>query len=204
MNNPIDSLREAVIRDAQALAYAIVQDAMAAGQRIAADMDAQIASDRSTALAKAEQDAGRDLQRMLAGAQGHIQRERLADRELAIAEVLSQAKPALLKVADSPETGRELLLRLCIQGAMTMNGDRVQLVVKADHRRWVDEAFLASVHQQTGKSAQIADEQLSGLGGAIVVSGDGRERFDNTLDNRLARVFDDARAMIWTRISHAR
>jgi vacuolar-type H+-ATPase subunit E/Vma4 len=204
MNNPIDSLREAVIRDSQALAYAVAQDAMAAGQQVTADMDALIATERANALAKAEQDAERDLQRMLASAEGQIQRERLADREVVLNQVLADVKVALAKRADSAEKGRELLLQLCEEGAVAVTGDRLLLVVKPDHRNWVDGAFLTALRERTGKSAQLADEQLDGLGGAFVVSADGRERFDNTLDNRLARVLDEARAMIWTRMSHAR
>ncbi|OQB35103.1 MAG: V-type ATP synthase subunit E [Candidatus Latescibacteria bacterium ADurb.Bin168] len=204
MNNPIDSLREAVIRDAQAQAYEIMQDAIAAGQRLAAEMDARIAQDRSEALAKAEQKAMQEQQRLLASAQGKIQKERLLEREKRIAEVIDAARSALAEYARQPGVGRDLLLKLCVEGATALRSEKVLLVVRPDQRSWVDTPFLLAVQQQSGKRVELSGENLTAIGGVIVTSLDGRERFDNTLDNRLARVIDDVRAMIWTRISHAR
>lgn len=204
MNNPIDSLREAVIRDAQALAYEIVQDAIATGQRLSAEMDTRIAEDRAAALAKAETKALQEQQRLLAAAEGRIQKERLHEREKCITLVMDDVRNALTEYARQPGAGRDLLLKLCVEGAIASKGDKVLLIVRPDQRNWVDTPFLLNVQQQTGKRAELSDENLAAIGGVIVTSSDGRERFDNTLDNRLARVLDDVRAMIWTRISHAR
>lgn len=79
----------------------------------------------------------------------------------------------------------------------------MRLVVRREDRNRVDAAFLDEVKRQTGKRAELSDEMHDGLGGIIVTSADGRERLDNTLDNRLERQMADVRAMIWARASHA-
>jgi len=203
MNSTIDNLREAVLTDARAVAYEIVQDAIKAGQQASAKVDARIAEDHAAAMAKAEEETERQRQRLFAEAEAKIQRERLKAREAMIGSVLAEARKKLAEVASDHEKGRELLLALAIEGAKAISGDAVRLVVRSGDRARVDAAFLDAVKQQTGKRAALAEETLDALGGVVVMHADGRERFDNTLDNRLARQMADVRAMIWVRLSHA-
>ena len=202
MNGSIDNLREAVLTDARALGYEIMQEAIRRGDEVAAEATSQIAEDRAQAMSRAEAEAEKQRQRLSAEAQAEVQRERLVAREQMIARVIEEVRERLRAGADSDQ-GSELLRRFAVEGAAAVSGDVVKLVVRPADRKRADSRFLKDVGAKAGKRVELSDETHAGLGGVVVTSADGRERFDNTLDNRLERRMPDVRAMIWARVSHA-
>lgn len=203
MDGSINNLREAVLTDARARAYEATQDAKKHGDEVAAGIETQIAGDRAAAMASAEVDAEKQRQRLLAEVEAEIQKERLDAREKMIARVVEEVRKRLGAAASDRAKGRGLLLQLSVEGVKAVSGTSTKLVVRSSDRNWVDGAFLSDVAAQAGKRAELSEETHDRIGGVIVTTADGRERFDNTLDNRLARQMDDVRAMIWARVSHA-
>jgi len=204
MNGNIDSLRQAVLTDARALAYEVMQEAIREREKIGAENTDRLPKERATAMAGAEAEAEKARQKILAEAEADIQRDRLAAREAMIARVLDETRKRLAAVASDSSRGKALLLALSVEGAKAVSGETAKLVVRPADRGRVDASFLAEVSRQSGKRAQLSEETQAGLGGVIVTSADGRERYDNTLDRRLERRIADVRALIWTRLSHAR
>ena len=203
MNKAFDGLREAVLTEARALAYHLMQDSLKSAKEIAAQSDAGIVAQREAILAKADAEAARERQQIFAEAQASVQRDRLTFRESIIDTVLEAVREQLRQVSSDSASGRALLLALATEGAQAVSGDAVRLPVRPADRGLIDGEFLAELERASGKRAELAPEPLDALGGLVVLRADGRERYDNTLDGRLERQLPEIRAEIWTRLSHA-
>jgi len=204
MNSATEALREAVLTDARARAYEITQAALKSAQEIAEKVEGVIAAGRAETLARAETETKRRRQQVIAEADAQVRQEQLAVRETLIGEVVDAARTKLAELWAAPKTGRALMLALAVEGAQAISGEAVRLVVRGADRAWVDKAFLDALGRASGKRAELAPEPIdAAIGGVLVTSIDGRERYDNTLENRLARQLAEIRAAIWARMSHA-
>ena len=203
MNSGTEALRDAVLTDAKARAYSILQDAQKAVESGAGKIDADIATRKADALARADTDAARRRQQLMAEVESDLRRESLAFRESLIAEVVATAKKKLAAVSADREAYRPYLLALAIEGAQAISSEKVKLSLRAEDRPLADSAFIDALRSATGKWAEVAPESIRATGGLIIAGADGRERCDVTFDGRLERQMAEIRAAIWARMSHA-
>ena len=203
MSDTMEGLREAVLTDARAQAHSIVQEALAEAERIGLQTDEEMDVRHKAITADAELAARREAREIVAEADAELQRQRLEFTETLIAGVLDAVRGRLREIASDGSIGPQILHDLAIEGAEAVSSDAVTLFVRDDDRARMNDAALESIAQATGKRVSLADESVDVIGGVVVQSADGRERYDNSLDSRMERRLPETRALIQTRVSHA-
>lgn len=152
-------------------------------------------------LRRAEDDAALESKRARSRAKLDARRTELAAREALISEVMARIREELRGLAARPGY-RELLVRLAVEGALSLGEGSAEMVVAARDRALVDEAFLRAVREalssegMPGASLKLADEELKGTG-VVVRSATGRVEIDNTLEGRMERAGRELRVLIW-------
>jgi len=158
--------------------------------------EAQTAADAETASAIAEADERTEQVRRTATAR--IEQELVAlhrrDRWQALDAVRDEAERALAALTESPDYPA-ILTHLATLALAGMTGDAFEILLRPEDAAH----FGATLPNQIAAAAArpvtvtLADETLSGTGGVIIRSTDGRQSADQTFEARLRRLWPDLR-----------
>ncbi len=183
----IEKLKGSLLSEAQEDAQGIISAAQAQAMKMVDDESAKVSTMRKDAETDAERMLGEQRNERLAWARLESKRVMSEAREDAIKEVLESFFDALKDARKSSEYKK--FLAKAVADAVSELGPGCTIhIVKGD------KSLLGA-----SKSAKIV-EDLEGLGGALVESGNGKMRIDLTLETQFETKRDDVRKMIYERL----
>ena len=190
----VAALRASVLAEAERAAERTLAAARARAQEIRAQAEAELDAECAAFAAEARVEAARYQQKALGAARLEAHSMSSRRREVVLTQVFARAGSRLQRQIDSygrvvPLLVREAATELDGVETLMVHGDEAALAV-------LDEAALARIGEAVG-CRLLAGTVLSQGHGVVVESADGRLRYDNTLEARLARLQPTLRAEIY-------
>ena len=142
--------------------------------------------------------------KILSGVHLEIKKENLSSREEMFVKIFKMVRDRFDQFRKTPEY-RSFLKRLIQEGAMALDQETLQIQSGDAERKILHQEMLReiekSIQKQSGKNIHLmlSDTMISD-GGVVLVSSNGRTRFDNTLSARMKRMQDEMRLMAIKRI----
>jgi len=185
-----DILRREIEAQSEEEAAGILDQARQDAERILKQAAGDAASDREKVLAGARMQADTERKRVLSGVQLEIKKQRLRSREEMIERIFAEVRNKLQEFRTRP--GYADFLHTCIlEGGMAVDQDDLKLICGTMERKILKPAFLRTVRDalaKLGRSCRLElDDATEEEGGVLVVSADGRMRFDNRFSARIRR-----------------
>lgn len=151
-------------------------------------------------LARGEQEAQRESQRILAEARIRARREKVMAQEKVVQISFEKASDILSKTA---ENQNDEVLKGLIKESINASGVlSFEVLLTSRDRTLVTKDSLLEIAKQTdiGRNSdiepRISEDVLSCMGGVVVRSTDGKVRVDNTFEARLERFRDGIRMRV--------
>jgi len=150
---------------------------------------------RSEIVRKAEKQAESDSRRILSGVHLEVKRLTLKNQNALLTEIIRQATDRLEEFRHG-SAYVTFLKELVLEGIAGLGNDIVHILTGDLEKRLLTGEFLESITDESektnGKKVRliVLPERLTDSG-VILISDDGRVRFDNRLSVRLQRVFDE-------------
>ncbi|MDD5766066.1 MAG: V-type ATP synthase subunit E family protein [Candidatus Marinimicrobia bacterium] len=150
---------------------------------------------RSEIVRKAEKQAESDSRRILSGVHLEVKRLMLKDQNTILTEILRQATIRLEEFRHG-SAYVTFLKELVLEGIAGLGNDVVHILTGDLEKRLLTDEFLESITDESektnGKKVRlIVSPETLADSGVILISDNGRVRFDNRLSIRLQRVFDE-------------
>ena len=195
VDESIEMLSQAVMREAQSEAEQVLSRAKEDAHKIMQDAQNRAEAERKAILERASQDEERTRRQMVAAAQIKARTLQLKKREEVLNKVFGEAHQKLSSLqqwSDYDRTVRNLL-----HEALTHLGTSSALI-QADEvtLQYITDEVLEEISKELNVKLQVKGPLGQGIG-VIVETEDGRRRFDNTLETRLDRMQDALRAPIY-------
>lgn len=190
--NPVERLSEQILADAQRKAGRTQKKADREAGKIAADARQQADAIAQRAEQGAQQRADRECRTLLASVPLEILRHRLACQEDVLQQVRQQAQAQGYGLEGEPRY--RLLVGLTTQAVQAIDAGACVVTLSEADRQILGERLIKEVGQQVGCRLQLDTAPSRIRGGVIVRSADGRRLYDNSLGERFARLWEDARA----------
>ncbi|MCW7076774.1 MAG: V-type ATP synthase subunit E family protein [Candidatus Syntrophoarchaeum sp.] len=159
----------------------IIQDANTRREKILDEARREAEHKKQVILERGEKEAILEKQRILADAKLKARRLRWDAQEDLVSQVLDAARNKVSKVRDDPKYGD--ILKVLIQEAASSIGEDELEVLLADG----DSVDLEQISGELGIKLSLSDKKISGMGGVIVRTRDGRIEVDNTFERRMER-----------------
>ena len=191
----IQVLESAIMEIAQQEAQAILDEARAKADSLRTQAEAKAAVESEHILAGAKQTVEKLVDQATAKAQLDAQMLKLQRREQALQRVFAKARLQLATIPQRPDYAD--IVRRFISEAVTYMGDEA-FVIRADAAtdRVLDQALLDDLAQQLNVQLERGPQLEEGIG-VVLTTPDGRRRYDNTLETRLARIQEDVRTPVY-------
>jgi vacuolar-type H+-ATPase subunit E/Vma4 len=204
MQEQEEKLQQEILQDARRKAERVVERAQKEAERLVQVVRRDQAKAAEALLASAAQDAHARARAILAGIRHDIQKQWLRCRESVLDRVLTDGLQRV-EQGEGFDRRRSLLERL-VEGIAAVGSEAVAtIIVAAQDAPLLDSALLAAAAQQVNAAADAAtrwrvtvDPEL--VAGFVVVSTDGRRRFDQTFTARLARLKRALRQVVAERV----
>ena len=201
MSDPTDRLAQQILADARKQAEPLRKRAEREAESALRKAKQDAEREREHMLQRAERSAQLNAHRISARADIEMQNIRRQAREHILIHARERAMEALVETTRSPEYP-EQLKRLTLAALRAMNGERFELLMRAEDR----EAHGAEVAQAASELAEremgrrveltVSGETIGGSGGLIVRTADGRQVCDQTFEARLGRLWTELREEI--------
>lgn len=172
---------EAIIAEANNKRKAILEEANADAERR-----------RQAILEKSEKDAILEKQRIIADANLKARRLKWEVQEELINQVLDATKNEVKKIRDSPKYN-DVLKGLIHEAVQSIGADKLEVILSEG-----DTIDLDAISNEIGVELVLSDERVTGMGGVVVRTLDGRIEVDNTFDKRMERFSEVLRTEITT------
>jgi vacuolar-type H+-ATPase subunit E/Vma4 len=197
--DPRDVLQQEILSDGRRRAERIIQAARAQADKALADRRAAVEAEVAGVVAEGRRRAERRADMVLRTVDQEVSRRKLAAREALIQEVLEQARKELEGL--SGDRYGELAVELAESAIRGMCATDFLVQVVAPDENGLNVNALAdrivSGLAREGRRVSLRAEGLSGGSkGVIVLSADGRLRWDNTIESRLRRLRRQIRARV--------
>jgi len=193
-------LREEIVQDAQQKAERLVKRASRDARKMLDAAREEREKRRVARVAEAELDVEQRVRAVLATVGIEIRRRRLAEIEVEITKVLTDAVERALALPDEQRRASLLALLSDAAGMMGRTGLRV-LCSSRDRALLTDTGVRDALQRAWGGTGGAEDvvfvETDTVRGGLIVDSADERRRVDNSYDGRLARMKDELRTQVY-------
>jgi len=191
----IQVLESTIMEIAQQEAQAILDEARAKADSLRSQAEAKAAVESERILAAARQTVEKLIDQATAKAQLEAQMLKLQRREQALQRALAKARLRLATIPERPDYAD--IVRRLISEAVTYMGDAA-FVIRADAatQRVLDQILLADLAQQLNVQLESGPQLEEGTG-IVLTTPDGRRRYDNTLETRLARIQEDVRTPVY-------
>jgi vacuolar-type H+-ATPase subunit E/Vma4 len=198
-NSPQDVLQQEILSDGRRRADRILQAAREEAAKSLAERRAAVEAEVGKIVEEGRRRAERRADMVLRTVDQEVARRKLAAREALIQEVLEEARKELEGLSGAAYG--TLVVQLAESAIRGMCASDFLLQVVAPGDDGLDPAALAnevvSLLSRGGRRVSLrAEIRRGGSRGVIVLSADGRLRWDNTIESRLRRLRRVIRARI--------
>ncbi|HOI69151.1 MAG: V-type ATP synthase subunit E family protein [Methanothrix sp.] len=176
----------------------ILQEARKDADKIRGESEKTAQAKRLAILAKGQQQAEREHQRILADAKMQVKREIFDVKEDLIKEAFGDAEARLKKLAEVPEYV-DILKKLIVEAGRVVGGGPLEVLVRREDRSILSGKILADLSEEISKATskdttvELSGGVISTIGGAIVRSKSGSIEADNTIESRINRIRSELR-----------
>ena len=182
----LNNLTSKILQDAEAKKAVILSDAENEKNKILSKKQQEASSVEKTMLEKAEIEAASRKERIISGAQLHARNEKLEAKQKVISEVFETSVKELSNCSGDDLKGfvKEVILNTEIEGEQN-------LILNAEGKKVIDDAFVAEINKTLGKKAVIKiDENTRDFKGGFILEKDGIE-INNTFEALVSSIKDD-------------
>jgi V/A-type H+-transporting ATPase subunit E len=189
-NAAADALRKEIVERSGADANAIIAQAEGDAARVKAEAKSEAEIFKAETLKKAAAQAEAVRKRILSGVHLEVKKRHLQVMEETLSRIFDQVRDRLEAFRKDKSYGA-FLEKLAVEGIEALDSAEIQLVPGAAERLLLTRDRLAAVEKEAEKRkrkvALVLSDQTLTDGGVVLVSGDGRTRFDNTFSARIRR-----------------
>lgn len=194
---PEDLLREEIINDARRQAKRIARRAQQEADKHAQDTDSRAKAFDETTLAQAGSEAEkiRRLQMAKIPIAKRRMRAQFIEDHLNSLNLLARQRLA----PEKNPLSREALIKLIAQGVSQMRGDHFTMSLAPQDLKSLGDDFIDELRTASGKSEltiEMAEPLPPSDSGPLLTDRDGRQRWDNRLQQRLSRLWPNLRREI--------
>jgi V/A-type H+-transporting ATPase subunit E len=193
-----DKIVHEIVRITDAQVELILQEARKDADEIRGESKKKAQTKKTAILAKGQQQAEREQQRVLADAKMQVKREIFDVKEDLIKKSFGDAEERLKKLADSPEYS-EILEKMIVESAVVVGGGSLEVLVRKNDRALLSGEVLADLGKEISKATgedtelELSDDVITTIGGAIVRSKSGSIEANNTIESRISRLRSELR-----------
>jgi len=211
MEDPIASseeLRKEIQEQSQTEAEAILRQAEKEARKIMENAQAEAEKVRSNILKKAEMQAEAVRRRIFSSVHLEIKRKILEDREALLSRLFQKVEDKL----NTFRTHRDyvaFLKKLLMEGVLALDAEALRILAGEIEKKLLTRKVLSEIEKELaskkGKTVtlSLSDETLT-EGGVVLVSSDGRTKFDNRFSTRMERMKDEMRVFAMKRVIESR
>jgi V/A-type H+-transporting ATPase subunit E len=201
----VDALRQAILNQARSQARDLLRSAQAVVQSVRQQAEEEAETTRQEIVGRARRETALEKQRLISAARLEVRRRLLAQREEHIATVLSAAREQLAELRRSPDYAG-VLRHLIVEAASALGGGELVASGGEPETALLKESLLAEIASELERETTLRRGELlrDTTGGILVERADGRMRYDNTFDGRLARSRDQLRSEVYRILTTSR
>ena len=191
----IDALSRAILRDAQAEAEQIHEEAEAKANAIRQRAKEKAESERHAILERAQQDAERLRSQAVATAQLKARTLQLEHREKLLDKVFDTARERLSTIqkrSDYDKVAAQLLREAIAQ----LNASSAEVRADEATERFLKSTAVEKVSKELDAQISFGKPLESGTG-LVVSASDGHLTYDNTVETRLSRLQNSLRSAVY-------
>ena len=191
----IDALSRAILRDAQAEAEQIHEEAEAKANAIRQRAKEKAESERHAILERAQQDAERLRSQAVATAQLKARTLQLEHREKLLDKVFDTARERLSTIqkrSDYDKVAAQLLREAIAQ----LNASSAEVRADEATERFLKSTAVDKVSKELDAQISFGKPLESGTG-LVVSTSDGHLTYDNTVETRLSRLQNSLRSAVY-------
>ena len=182
----LNNLTSKILQDAEAKKAVILSDAENEKNKILSKKQEEAGKVEKTMLEKAEREAASRKDRIISGAELHARNEKLEAKQKVIKEVFETSVKELSNCSAEDLKGfvKEVILNTAIEGEQN-------LILNADGKKAIDEAFVAEINEKLGKKAVIKlSDETGKFEGGFILEKNGIE-INNTFEALVGSLKDD-------------
>ena len=193
-----DKIVHEIVRIADAQVGLILQQARKDADEIRGEAEKKAQAKKPSILAKGQQQAEREQQRVLADAKMQVKREVFDVKEDLIKKAFGDAEERLKKMAGTSEYG-DILKEMIVESGVVVGGGPLEVLARKQDKALLSGEILAAlageISKATGKdtSLDLSEDVITAIGGAIVRSKSGKIEADNTIESRMSRIRNELR-----------
>jgi vacuolar-type H+-ATPase subunit E/Vma4 len=193
--NDIQALQRAIMEEARQEASQILTDAQAQADSIHQQAQTQADTEREAILQQAREKTDAVHEHTVAAAQLEAQKLKLERREQLLQQVLASAQQQLTSVPQQPDY-EQIVKRLVREAAEHLGADEALVRADVETRKVLNDETLADLGRELNVHLR-AGEPLAQSTGIVLETPNGHRRFDNTLETRIARMWDGLRTPVY-------
>lgn len=182
----LSNLTSKILKDAEDKKAVILADAENEKNKILSKKQDEASAVEKTMLEKAEREAASRKDRIISGAELHARNEKLEAKQKVIKEVFETSIKELSNCSSEDLKGfvKEVILNSGIEGEQN-------LILNADGKKAIDEAFVSEINKELGKKAVIKlSDETGKFKGGFILEKDGIE-INNTFEALVSSLKDD-------------
>jgi V/A-type H+-transporting ATPase subunit E len=187
---------EKINEDSKGKAENILAEAREEAEKIFRDATGEAERRKKEIIEDGERMASLRKQRIISEARIRTRRMEWNSREELINEVLSEARR---KIAE--KKGKKIINALIEEAAIAAGGGDLEVLISEDDAKYITQKDISKTSKKLsnefGKASLLmSDERLTGLGGPIVRTSDGKIVVNNTFDRRIEILTGELRSKI--------
>ncbi|WP_294401381.1 V-type ATP synthase subunit E [uncultured Clostridium sp.] len=182
----LSNLTSKILKDAEDKKAVILSDAENEKNKILSKKQEEANRVEKTMLEKAEREAASRKDRIISGAELHARNEKLEAKQKVIKEVFETSVKELSNCSAEDLKGfvKEVILNTEIEGEQN-------LILNANGKKAIDEAFVAEINEKLGKKAVIKlSDETGKFEGGFILERNGIE-INNTFEALVGSLKDD-------------
>lgn len=182
----LSNLTSKILKDAEDKKAVILSDAENEKNKILSKKQEEAGRVEKTMLEKAEREAASRKDRIISGAELHARNEKLEAKQKVIKEVFETSVKELSNCSAEDLKGfvKEVILNTEIEGEQN-------LILNANGKKAIDEAFVAEINEKLGKKAVIKlSDETGKFEGGFILERNGIE-INNTFEALVGSLKDD-------------
>ena len=191
-----DALRHEILERSKSDAKAVLDESQADAARVRAEAKAEADKYQAEVLKKAAVQAEAVRKRILSGVHLEVKKQHLQVMEETLSKIFKAVKDRLETFRKDKAYGA-FLERLTLEGIEALDSAEISVIPGELERPLLGGDKLAGIEKEAEKRKRkvrlsLSDQTLA-EGGVVLVSADGRTRFDNSFSARIRRYQDDLR-----------
>jgi vacuolar-type H+-ATPase subunit E/Vma4 len=189
-NTSADALRKEILERSGADAKAVIDRAESDAARVKAEAKSEAGKFQAELLKKAAVQAEAVRKRILSGVHLEVKKQHLQVMEETLSRIFQQVRDRLEAFRKDKSYGA-FLEKLAVEGIEALDSAEIQILPGAAERPLLTRDRLTAIEKEAEKRQRkvrlVLSDQTLADGGLVLVSGDGRTRFDNTFSARIRR-----------------